>query len=370
MKDNCKLSLSKENIASYGTVLKWNVTAPCRLQGEVWACERSSGNAVCTEKSAQRQKLGLDPWRQNRNDIWENYGFFANINLENYPCVMIMNMNGEEYQRNPLCQHIISRGRWSLFAVAVMLLLSLTLLITFCLQNVIKKSVQSWCHGLLVKTVHRAHVLVLSPPDSNEEVSAEVCRLGSLLSSMDFSVTVDQWSRQGLHSLGPLPWSHYHLFSMESQCERVVLVLTPTALERVQAWNSQDSPVIDLPEEPYSDVFKASLLAIQAFKTQDRASERFVLVTFDSLWTHSKTCQSKLPKLLQGLPLFHLPSETKALLLDLQGSNRTQFRDLSWNFSLSKNKNLETSQEAGTKLLPQSKNSIALTVLKNNQGSI
>uniref|UniRef100_A0A8C6UHC8 SEFIR domain-containing protein n=1 Tax=Neogobius melanostomus TaxID=47308 RepID=A0A8C6UHC8_9GOBI len=165
---------------------------------------------------------------------------------------------------------LVNRWRWSLFAVAVMMLLSLTLLITFGAF-------------FLPIAVHKAHVLLLSPPDSDVEVSAAVCNLGSLLCSRDFSVTVDQWSRQGQFRLGPLPWSHCRLLSMDSQCERVVMVLTPKAVEKAQTWSSQDSPVTYLQEDsPYSDI-----------------------------------CHNKLPQILRGLPLFHFPSQTKALLADL-----------------------------------------------------
>lgn len=347
------LSVAKGYRDNY-TMLWWNVSAPCRLEGEVWPCERTPGPTVCAERKGFRQQLRNDQWKQNSKGLWEILGVFAQINLKNHPCVMIK-INEMEYARGPFCYNNISRWRWSLFAVAVMLLLSLTLLITFCLRNFIKKSVCSLCHGGPFKPVHKANVLVLSPPDSDGMVSAEVHRLGSLLSSSDISVTVDQWSRKGQLSMGPLPWSHHQLLSMDSQCERVVLVLTPKAVERAQTWSSQDSPVIVLQEEsPYSDVFRAALFAIQAFKDQDRASNHFVLVTFDFLWTDSKICHNKLPQILQGLPLFHLPSQTKALLSDLcVGRTQRHSNRGRWTRALSGNKykNREKSSEPETKLL-------------------
>lgn len=343
---NLKLSVDKDD-----TMLWWNMSAPCRLQGEVRACERTPASTVCTEtKTTTRQQLGRDLWRQKANGVWEQLGV-----IENHSCVMI-NIREMRYEMGPFCYNNINRWRWSLFAVAVMLLLSLTLLITFCLRNFIKKSVRS-CRAGFVK-INKTHVLVLSPPDSGQEVSAAICRLGSLLTSRDFSVTVDQWSRQGQFSLGPLPWSHCQLLSMDSQCERVVLVLTPKAVEKAQTWSSQDCPAIDLQEEsPYSDVFRASLFAIQAFKNQGRASERFVLVTFDYLWTDKNMCHNALPQILQGLPLFHFPSQTKALLSDLCVQKTRRHLDRGrWTWTLSgrnKHKNQEASQEPERKLLPQ-----------------
>lgn len=303
------------SVAMDDTMLWWNVSAPCRLQGEVRACERTPASTSCTETKTTtgnrlRQQLGRDLWRQKASGLWVQLGV-----IENYSCVMI-NISELGLEKGPVCYNNINRLHWSLFAVAVMLLLALTLLITFCLRNFIKKSVRSW-HSGFVK-VNKTHVLVLSPPDSGQEVSAAVCRLGSLLSSRNLSVTVDLWSRQGQFSLGPLPWSHCQLLSMDSQCERVVLVLTPKAVEKAQMWSSQDCPAIGLQEEsPYSDVFMASLFAIQALKNQGRASERFVLVTFDYLWTDKNICHNTLPQILRGLPLFHFPSQTKALLSDL-----------------------------------------------------
>lgn len=315
---NVALSVVTDNVMR----LWWNVSAPCRIQGEVWACERTPGPTGCIEKEGFRQQLGNDSWTQNRNGLWGKTGLFAQISLENHPCVMIK-IKEMEHVMGPFCYNNIGRWRWSLFVVAVMLLLSLTLLITFCLRGFIKKSVRSWHHRDLVNT-HKPHVLVLSPPDSDEEVSAAVCSLGFLLYSRDFSVTVDQWSRRSQINTGPLPWSHCQLLKMDSQCERVVLFLTPKAVERADTWSSQDRPVIGLQEEsPYSDVFRAALFAIQASKNQGRASERFALVTFDPLWTDAQICHNRLPEILQGLPLFHFPSQTEALMRDLY-SRRTQ----------------------------------------------
>lgn len=332
------------------TMLWWKVSAPCRLQGEVWACERAPGPSFCSERQRFRQKLENDSWLQNEMGLWEKSGVFEQIDLKNSPCLMI---KIGEMEKGPFCYNNINRWRWSLFAVAVMLLLFLTLLITFCLQDFIKKSVRRW-RGFH-KTFHQAHVLVLSPPDSDEEVSAEVSELGSLLWSEPrlLSVNVDQWSRKDQLNWGPLPWSHCQLLGMNSRCERVVLVLTPKAVERAQTWSSQDSPIVCLQEDsPYSDVFWASLVAIQAHKNQGRASDRFVLVTFESLWTDTKICHNQLPEILQGLPLFHLPSQTKALLSDLCGKkDSSETVRGRWTFSRKKIKNQEASLETETRLL-------------------
>ncbi|XP_033823053.1 interleukin-17 receptor C [Periophthalmus magnuspinnatus] len=331
---NVTLSVQK-GFYNSSTSLLWNVSAPCRFEGELWPCERTPGFTVCTEMKGFKQPLENVSWIQNSKGVWEKTGIFAKINLKNDPCVMLQ-IKGMEGELGPFCYNSIDRWRWSLFAVAAMLLFSVTLLVTFYLRNFVKKSViWSRCHGGLVK-IHQAHVLVLSPPDSSGEVSSAVCSLGSLLYSSGFSVTVDQWSRRSQLSSGPLPWAHCQLLSIDRKCERVLLVLSPRALDRAQNWSSQDSAASDQQEEsPYSDVFRASLFAIQAYKNQGRARERFVLVTFDSQWTEAKICHNELPEILQGLPLFHFPSQTKALLADLcvGRTKRQTKRTQTWGFS-------------------------------------
>lgn len=189
----------------------------------------------------------------------------------------------------------------------------------------------------LSKVGRKHHVVLLSPPDVDDGVSESVCRLGSLLCNQGFGVSVDQWSRKEQCTLGPLPWLHSQLLELNSQGGRVVLALTRKALERAEEWTRQHKEAIKtegedggLPQmcSPYSDVFTASLCLIQADKQLGRARERFLLVKFDS---HSSSDRS-LPELLQGLPLFLLPSQTQALLSELtvggtrRGSGRRRAR--------------------------------------------
>ena len=166
-------------------------------------------------------------------------------------------------------------------------------------------------------------MLLLSPPDVEDGVSESVGRLGSLLCNQGFNVSVDQWSRKEQCTRGPLPWLHSQLLKLNTQGDRVVVALTQKALERTEEWVHNHKRVITtkmadegLPQtwSPYSDVFTASLCLIQADKQQGRAGERFLLVKFDS----SPSSDRNLPELLQGLPLFQLPSQTQALLTELR----------------------------------------------------
>lgn len=172
------------------------------------------------------------------------------------------------------------------------------------------------------------HVVLLSPPDVDDATSKLVCQIGSNLSDKGFSVSVDQWSRREQCNWGPLPWLHSQLLELNSLGGRVLLVLTRRALERTEEWMHWNKDIInesmgnkenDLPKlwSPYSDLFTASLSLIQADKLLDRAGKRFVLVKFDSHPRETHTRGRCLPELLQGLPLFSLPSQTQSLLAEL-----------------------------------------------------
>lgn len=50
----------------HGSMLWWNLSAPCRLDGEVWPCHRGHG---CREVEGFRQQL-KGAWRQNSRGQW------------------------------------------------------------------------------------------------------------------------------------------------------------------------------------------------------------------------------------------------------------------------------------------------------------
>ncbi|XP_044029523.1 uncharacterized protein il17rc [Siniperca chuatsi] len=313
---NVSVSVGQGEMNNYRTMLLWNLSAPCRLKGEVWPCHKENS---CREIKGFRQQLANGTWKQNSKGQWEKVGVFEDINLQRSPCVMVK-VKGMEELMGPFCFNNTDRWRWSLLVVGVMLLVCLTVLILYLRHDFVKKWAWSWHHGRFVAIGRNRHVVLLSPPDVDDGVSESVCRLGSLLCNQGFSVSVDQWSRKEQCTLGPLPWLHSQLLQLKSHGGRVVLVLTRKALERAEEWTHKG--VIKMKGEdkglpqmwsPYSDVFTASLCLIQADKQLGRAGERFLLVKFDS---HPRSDRS-LPELLQGLPLLQLPSQTQALLTEL-----------------------------------------------------
>ncbi|KAM7006445.1 interleukin-17 receptor C-like [Tautogolabrus adspersus] len=315
--ENISVTVGQGQMSNSRSMLSWNVSAPCRLEGEVWPCQR---DLRCREVQGFRQQLAIGAWRQNKG-LWVKTGVFEDINLQLSPCVMVK-VRGMGLDLGPFCFENTDRWRWSLLVVGAMLIVCLTMIMLFLLHDFIKKWVWSCHYGGFVKVGRMCHVVLLSPPDVDAGVSESVCELGSLLSNRGLHVSVDQWSRKEQCALGPLPWLHSQLLELKSQGGRVVLVLTHNALERAEEWTRLHKEDIkikvdnkDFPQmlSPYSDVFTASLCIIQADKQQGRAGERFLLVKFDS----HPSSDRRLPELFQGLPLFHLPSKIKALLSEL-----------------------------------------------------
>ncbi|XP_056249743.1 interleukin-17 receptor C [Seriola aureovittata] len=316
--ENVSVSVSHGHSNHYGSMLLWNISAPCRLEGEVWPCHKENS---CKEMKGLRKQLANGSWRQNSKGLWEKTGAFEDINLQLSPCVMVK-VKGMGRELGPFCFTNTDRWRWSLLVVGVVLLVFLAVLLFYLHHDFVKKWVWSWHHGGFVKISRKGHVVLLSPPDLDDGLSDSVCRLGSLLCNKGFNVSVDQWSRKEQCTLGPLLWLHSKLLELDSRGNRVVVVLNRKAIERTEEWMHQYEEVIKtkgedkgLPQmcSPYSDLFTASLCIIHADKQLGRAGERFLLVKFDS----HPSSDRNLPELLQGLPLFQLPFQTQALLTEL-----------------------------------------------------
>ncbi|KAI3370060.1 hypothetical protein L3Q82_024849 [Scortum barcoo] len=335
---NVSVSIARGQMNDYHTMLSWNLSAPCRLEGEVWPCHR---DVACREIKGFRQQLtNGKTWKLNSRGQWEKNGVFEDIHHQHSTCVMKLTcvypfvqvkVKGMKHELGPFCFKS-ERWRWSLLVVGVMLLVCLTVMIFYLLHDFVKKWAWSWNHGGFVK-VGKRHVVLLSPPDVDDGVLESVCQLASLLCTKGFSVSFDQWSRKEQCTLGPLPWLHSQLLELNSRGGRVVLVLTRHALERAEEWTHQHKEVTKTKEEdkslskmwsPYSDVFMASLCLIQADKQLGRVGERFALVRFDS----HKGSKKNLPELLQGLPLFQLPSQTQSLLTELTVGRKGRALDI------------------------------------------
>lgn len=167
-----------------------------------------------------------------------------------------------------------------------------------------------------LKVGGNASILLLSPPDVDDGVSKSMGKLSDLLRHHGFSVVTDIWNRKEQCELGPIPWLYSQM--MEANNDRVVLVLTPGALERAHKWVQQGKTKEEEGDHPHSAVFTACLFHIYTDTQLQRTTERFILVMFDSdPCRKSRLPKPLLPKPLLGLPLFRLPSQDKALLKEL-----------------------------------------------------
>ncbi|KAG9333812.1 hypothetical protein JZ751_010091 [Albula glossodonta] len=312
MLDNVSMSVVPTQTNGNDTALTWTLSAPCRVEAELWLCrmrKRGAGQE-CGEVDGSRRRL-LDSawsgWEENSQGHWGK----------------VQGMSG---LLGPWCPFEASRGRWILTILVGLLLICLIVLGAYLLQGWVWKCFKD---EDIRGAVGGGQVVLLYPPDSDQTLPGLVCRLGSSLSALGFSVSLDLWSRGELSVLGPVPWLHSRLDRLQRHGGKVVLILTRAALERAEEWGRRGRDR-DTPREkrregegqdprctPYADVFSASLSCILADYLQGRAGERFVLAQFESLPPLAPGNGHPLPELFRGLPLYSLPSQSLGFLTEL-----------------------------------------------------
>lgn len=57
MQHNVSVSVAECQMRGGGTGLSWNVTAPCRVEAEVWLCKKDVAEGQCEEVTGSRQRL-------------------------------------------------------------------------------------------------------------------------------------------------------------------------------------------------------------------------------------------------------------------------------------------------------------------------
>ncbi|KAM3871769.1 LOW QUALITY PROTEIN: interleukin-17 receptor C [Diretmus argenteus] len=335
MQRNVSLSMMETQLREGETVLKWNVTAPCRLEAEVWLCKKDSAGGRCEEVSGSRQRLHNHVhagWSATPNGHWQKADF---MNVSSHPSLCVqLKVDGMDSYLEPQCPFATPRWRWSLPLLISLLLICLAILGAYFLQGVMKGYVWRWLKDDDVKgAVGGGHVVLLYPPEGDQAVSGLICHLGSSLQALGFSVSLDLWSQSELSVLGPVPWLHSRLDRLQRQGGKVVLVLTQAACIRAEEWGTRawerdtsrernremEEDKAEKSSSPHLDVFSASLSCILADYLQGRAGERFVLVQFESLPPAPPGCCCPLPELFRGLHLFSLPSQSLGFLTELAG---------------------------------------------------
>ncbi|XP_045078919.1 uncharacterized protein LOC121575481 [Coregonus clupeaformis] len=345
--ENVSVSVVQRQMNSGGAMLSWNLTAPCRLEAEVWPCQRDAGvdKDRCTELGDIRQRLSNDIWRENDRGHWLMPGVFEDVKPGLDLCVMVK-VKGKNSELGPFCPIDSSRWhwRWSLLILVSLMLAGLAVICLYFLHCKLKRWAWEWHQKEWDQLPIRGHVVLLSPPDVDGSVSELVCELGSSLRARGLSVSVDLWNRAEMCSLGPLPWLHSQLQPLNSQGGRALLVLTQAAWKKAEDWGRQwdqqgqqgrdiaqgveeekgdeevegeDKRLLQGLSSPYADVFSAALSCIKVDHQQGCAGKRFLLVHFESHSAKPLSSERGLPELFQGLPLFHLPSQSQGLLVEL-----------------------------------------------------
>lgn len=69
MQNSISVSLAERRVRQGGAGLSWNVTAPCRLEAEVWLCKRAQPAGPCEEVHGSRQGV-RDGWIPTRKGHW------------------------------------------------------------------------------------------------------------------------------------------------------------------------------------------------------------------------------------------------------------------------------------------------------------
>lgn len=69
MQHNVSVTVVESQTRDGGTGLSWNVSAPCRLEAEVWLCKKELGGGQCEEVTGSRQRL-QDGWIATRQVYW------------------------------------------------------------------------------------------------------------------------------------------------------------------------------------------------------------------------------------------------------------------------------------------------------------
>ncbi|XP_023285288.1 uncharacterized protein LOC111672188 isoform X1 [Seriola lalandi dorsalis] len=332
MQHNVSVSMEEFQMREGGTGLSWNVTAPCRLEAEVWLCKKDVAGGQCEEVMGSRQRLHSHAgWSATHNGHWKTGEF----NVSSHPllCVQIK-IHGMKSYLEPQCLFATSRWRWSLPLLIGLLLMCLAILGAYFIQGVLKGYVWRWLKEDDVKgAVGGGHVVLLYPPDDDQVLPELMCHLGSSLQALGFGVSLDLWSQTELSVLGPVPWLHSRLDRLKKQGGKVVLVLTQATWIRAEEWGARSwEKNRDREKEeagrsypassPCVDVFSASLSCILADYLQGRAGERFMLVQFESLPPEPPGGLRPLPELFRGLHVYSLPSQSLGFLTELAGARQ------------------------------------------------
>ncbi|MCJ8744183.1 hypothetical protein PDJAM_G00115550 [Pangasius djambal] len=293
---NVSLSVGHSETNEGRPALSWNMSAPCRLEVEVWPCQMAvSLGGGCRE---------VPGFRQNISTGWE----------ENISTVRFK-VDGEMF--GPVCERYAHRGRWICLVFVMLLAFVLLAVGVFVFRCKLKE----WLSNSNPKHQSRGlrgEVLLVHSSGSDSSLSDTVCWFATWLSELGFSVSLDLWNQAALSAVGPTPWLHSRLRHVQKHGGKTLLLLSHDAVLRAkvcyESWsgvlNREDGKANSTSWLWNSDVFSSALSSLFSARLQGGAAERFALVQLESE-------ALDMPDLFQGLRLYQLPSESQRLLVDL-----------------------------------------------------
>ncbi|XP_060766666.1 uncharacterized protein il17rc isoform X2 [Neoarius graeffei] len=312
---NLSLSVGRIKTNEGAAALSWNLSAPCRLETEVWPCQMAvSVGGDCSEVPGFRQIISTG-WEENISMVWTS-GVFQDVQAtNNLPVCVMFKVDGEMF--GPLCERDAYRGRWVSLGFVMLLVFVLLAFGVFVLRSRFKEWLSNSNPRDLSRGL-RGEVLLVHSSGSDLSLLDTVCWFATWLSELGFSVSLDLWNQVAVSAIGPTPWLHSRLQHVQKHGGKTLLLLSHDAVLRTKAcyetWSSvldRDDGRVSSTSWPWnSDVFSSALSALFSARLQGGATEHFAVVQLESE-------ALDMPELFQGLRLYQLPSGCRRLLSDL-----------------------------------------------------
>ncbi|KAK3536786.1 hypothetical protein QTP86_025096 [Hemibagrus guttatus] len=303
--------------------LNWNLSAPCRLEGEVWPCQMAVHvGGGCREVPRFRRNISMG-WEENISTVWKSDSFLDVRTTNNLPACVMFKVDGQTF--GPFCEDYTPRVRWICLVIVALLLVVLLTVAVFVLRirhrEWLSNSIPTHqSQGL------RGEVLLVHSSGSDPSFSDIVCWFATWLSDLGFSVSLDLWNQAEVNKLGPTPWLHSRLQHVQTRGGKILLLLSHDAVLRAKTYSEHWSCVSNEDDDKTSrpswlwntDVFSSALSSLFSACLHGGTTEHFALVQLEAE-------ALQLPELFQGLKLYQLPSESQCLLSDLQTRHLRSF---------------------------------------------
>ncbi|XP_053325585.1 interleukin-17 receptor C [Spea bombifrons] len=241
-------------------------------------------------------------------------GFFKEKIVENYfsgHCMKIWSNGGK--QKVFVCSmDKYMPQRWKVYSViALFCVLLLLYIFNKHLRKWVKLATSEKSLGEIF--MDRRVFIVYSADDPAYAELVNV--LATSLKELRLTVVLDQWHRVDMCSVNPMLWYHRQKSLICKENGIILVLLSEDANEKFHKWSDRTSH--ELPSrDPYC-AFGAALNCIHPDFLDGSAVGRYVVASFSRI---------RIPQILQTVPFFILPTETRKLLKELSGPNRRKLK--------------------------------------------